>query len=63
MLKCGIIGAGNIADLHVLGYINSPNAEVIAISDLNIKRSSKKLELWNLRTTNNFRYYYKLESR
>ena len=37
-LRIGLIGVGNIARLHALGYANTPNAEIYAVCDVNEKR-------------------------
>ena len=44
MLKVGIIGTGVIADLNVLGYIYSQDAEVVAVCDTDIKIAGEKLK-------------------
>ena len=51
MLKVGIIGRGDIANLNVLGYLRSQDAELVAVSDIDIKTAGQKLERWGLRTT------------
>ena len=51
MLRVGIIGTGDIANLNVLGYLRSQDAELIAVSDIDIKTAGEKLERWGLRTT------------
>jgi len=51
MLKVGIIGTGDIANLNVLGYLRSQDAELVAVSDIDIKTAGEKLERWGLRTT------------
>jgi predicted dehydrogenase len=50
MLRVGIIGCGNIANLNVLGYLRSQETELIAVSDTSLKIAGKKLERWGLRT-------------
>ena len=37
-IKVGIIGVGNIAESHIKGYLNNPNAEIYAFCDINEKR-------------------------
>ncbi|MFX1389189.1 MAG: Gfo/Idh/MocA family protein [Promethearchaeota archaeon] len=50
MLRVGIIGCGDIANLNVLGYLHSGDTEIVAVSDTNIKNAKEKLEKWGLRT-------------
>lgn len=42
-LRVGIVGAGSVADLHAKGYLDHPNAEIVAVcdpdEDLAIQRS------------------------
>ena len=33
MLNIGIIGAGKIADLHAVGYLEHPGARIFAVAD------------------------------
>ena len=33
-LRIGIIGAGWIADFHMLAYKNQPDAQIVAVADL-----------------------------
>ena len=51
MLKVGLIGCGEIFNLNIQGYIFSPDVEVVAVSDTNVKNAREKLERWGLRTT------------
>ncbi len=60
MLKVGIIGMGVIANLNILGYINSPDTEVVAVADLDKKSMGKKLERWGLRITKTYTDYKKM---
>jgi len=50
MLRVGIIGCGDIANLNVLGYLHSPDTEIVAVSDTDINKARDKLEQWGLRT-------------
>jgi predicted dehydrogenase len=50
MLRVGVIGTGVIANLNVLGYIYSKDADVVAVADTDKKNAKKKLERWGLRT-------------
>ena len=44
MLKVGIIGAGSIADRHLKSYGNNPDAQVVAIADLNEALAKERAE-------------------
>ena len=60
MLRVGIIGTGDIANLNILGYLCSQDAEVVAVSDLDILNAGQKLERWGLRTVKVYRDYKKM---
>ena len=45
-VRVGIIGAGNIAKLHALGYANAPNAELHAVCDVNGERARERAAQW-----------------
>ena len=60
MLRVGIIGCGDIANLNVLGYISSQDTELIAVCDTDIKRAKEKLERWGLRTVKIYEDYKKM---
>jgi predicted dehydrogenase len=49
MLRVGIIGCGDIANLNILGYLHSQDTEIVAVSDTDIKKARDKLEQWGLR--------------
>ena len=51
MLRVGIIGCGVIFNLNIQGYLFSPDVEVVAVSDTNVKNAGEKLDRWGLRTT------------
>ena len=63
MLKVGIIGTGDIANLNVLGYLSSQEAELVAVSDIDIKTAGKKLERWGLRSTKIYLDYKEMINR
>ena len=63
MLKVGIIGTGDIANLNVLGYLSSQDAELVAVSDIDIKTAGKKLERWGLRSTKIYLDYKEMINR
>ncbi len=51
MLRVGIIGTGDIANLNILGYIRSQDTELVAVADIDINKAKEKLERWGLRTS------------
>lgn len=63
MLRVGLIGCGVIANLNVLGYIHSPDAEVVAVADTNVKNAAEKLERWGLRTAKIYTDYKRMVER
>jgi predicted dehydrogenase len=63
MLKVGIIGCGDIANLNVLGYIRSQDAELVAVCDTDLKVAGEKLERWGLRTVKIYTDYKKMIDR
>jgi predicted dehydrogenase len=63
MLKVGIIGCGDIANLNVLGYIRSQDAELVAVCDTDLKTAGEKLERWGLRTVKIYIDYKKMINR
>jgi len=63
MLRVGIIGCGDIANLNVLGYLHSQETELVAVSDTNFKIAGKKLERWGLRTVPIYEDYKKMIDR
>ena len=63
MLRVGIIGCGDIANLNVLGYLRSQETELVAVCDTNLKKAGKKLERWGLRTVPIYEDYKKMIDR
>jgi len=63
MLRVGIIGCGDIANLNVLGYLCSQETELVAVSDMSLKIAGKKLERWGLRTVPIYKDYKKMIDR
>ncbi|MBY9014791.1 MAG: Gfo/Idh/MocA family oxidoreductase [Candidatus Lokiarchaeota archaeon] len=63
MLRVGIIGCGDIANLNVLGYLRSQETELVAVSDTNLKIAGNKLERWGLRTVPIYEDYEKMIDR
>jgi len=60
MLRVGIIGCGDIANLNILGYLRSQDTELIAVCDTDIKKAGEKLERWGLRTVKIYKDYKKM---
>ncbi|MFX0004814.1 MAG: Gfo/Idh/MocA family protein [Candidatus Hermodarchaeota archaeon] len=63
MLRVGIIGCGDIANLNVLGYLHSQDTEIVAVADTNIKSAAEKIERWGLRTLKIYKDYRKMIDR
>ena len=63
MLRVGIIGCGDIANLNVLGYLHSQDTELVAVCDSDLKVAGKKLERWGLRTVPIYEDYKKMVDR
>ncbi len=63
MLRVGIIGCGDIANLNVLGYLHSQETELVGVSDTDLKTAGKKLERWGLRTVPIYEDYKKMIDR
>jgi len=55
MFKIGIIGLGFISHEHVLGYLNNPHAEIVAICDSDQQRARQWQQKWNLSNARCFR--------
>lgn len=47
-LKIGLIGAGNIANAHLEAYQQVPNAEIVAICDINAERMKETAERFGI---------------
>ncbi len=47
-IRVGIIGTGRISDLNILGYLNNPKCEVVAVADPNEKVARARLAKWGL---------------
>jgi predicted dehydrogenase len=50
-VRIGLIGAGNVARHHAMGYANTPNAEVYALCDVNEERMKERATLWGATKT------------
>ena len=46
-LRAGIIGLG-VGKAHAKGYISSPDAELVAVCDMNAERLQEYAEEWNV---------------
>lgn len=57
MLKVGLIGCGDISNLNVLGYLHSPDTDLIAVSDVDSECAAEKLERWGLRSLKYYKDY------
>ncbi|MFX1378044.1 MAG: Gfo/Idh/MocA family protein [Promethearchaeota archaeon] len=60
MLRVGLIGCGGIANLNILGYLHSQDAEIVAVTDTNTKIAAEKIERWGLRTLKIYTDYRKM---
>ena len=53
-LKIGVVGLGNIAQMHIGGYINNPNVQLYAFCDINeerLKANGEKYKVERLYTS------------
>ena len=48
-MNIGLIGCGRVAELHMLAYKNIPEANVIAVSDINIDRAKTFAHKYNIK--------------
>jgi len=47
-LRVGLIGVGRIADLHRLGYVDNPRAELYAVCDVDEGRVQRRTREWGV---------------
>ncbi len=47
-LRVGLVGAGNIANAHLAQYRNNPNAEVVAVCDINAERRNRMADTFGI---------------
>lgn len=45
-VRVGIIGAGRISDLHAIEYRENPNAEIVAVADVDVEQASARARAW-----------------
>ena len=48
MIRVGFIGLGRIADLHQLGYVGNPDAQLCAVCDTNSKTVEARKNEWGV---------------
>ncbi len=60
MLRIGLIGTGEISELNYLGYYYSPDAEIVAVANIDKNEAIEKLNKWGLRTTKIYTDYKKM---
>jgi UDP-N-acetylglucosamine 3-dehydrogenase len=48
-IHVGIIGTGNIASLHIAGFRQHPNVEVVAVCDKIKKKAERKASQWGIK--------------
>jgi predicted dehydrogenase len=59
-LKIGMIGLGGIADLHSRGILDSPDAEIYAICDINLETLARRAGEWNVPKDRTYSRYQEL---
>lgn len=47
MLRVGFIGLGNVSNYHVLGYLDTEEAEIVAVCDVDREAGRRWLERWD----------------
>ncbi len=50
-MRLGFLGAGRIADLQCLGYLEHPDAEIVAVCDVDEALARRRAEAWGARRT------------
>jgi predicted dehydrogenase len=48
VLRLGVLGAGNIADLNVAGYLDHPRCDVVAVCDVDAASAKAAAERWGV---------------
>ena len=47
-VRLGVLGAGNIADLNVAGYLSHPDCDVVGVCDRNADKAARAAERWGV---------------
>ncbi len=47
-IRLGVLGAGNIADMNVAGYLKHPDCEVLAVCDVDASVAGEAAERWGV---------------
>jgi predicted dehydrogenase len=50
-VRLGVVGAGNIADMNVAGYLEHPNCDVVAVCDVNEECLKSAATRWGVDST------------
>ena len=45
-VRMGIIGCGRIADLNILGYLDHPQCELMAVCDISEDLARQRVKQW-----------------
>lgn len=56
-VRVGFVGAGRIADLQCLGYLEHPSAEIVAVCDLDPDTAKRRAESWSARAYTDFELF------
>ncbi|MHA1734310.1 MAG: Gfo/Idh/MocA family protein [Promethearchaeota archaeon] len=62
-IRVGIVGTGRISDLNVLGYLDNPKCEVVAVADPDEKSARARLSKWGLKETRWYADYVEMVER
>jgi len=49
LLRCGVIGAGIMGNLHIKACMQFPYSEVVAVSDINEERASETAKKFGIK--------------
>jgi predicted dehydrogenase len=49
-VRLGVLGAGNIADMNVAGYLEHPNCDVVAVCDVDVHVAERAAQRWGAPT-------------
>lgn len=53
-VRIGLVGAGRIADLECLGYLDHPHAEIVAVCDTDKAAAERRAQEWRARSYTDF---------